>query len=262
MKTYFFAFLLILVFKAHSQNLECNPDENSRTRILVDNNPNNFTCFIEMTRGWSTYYGTGALIHPRVVITAGHNIAYFPVTKRPPFVLFSGTRKVNLYFGSIDSKNHKATVKDLKLKKSKTKFFMDGYWSNSAIFRDFAIIILPDLQVYNTVKGHYKLSYLSESDIKDKEIQIIGSPGDKDLFEMWTSKTKNFRLEDGGLKYDLYTEVRNSGSPIFISNNSDFQLIGVHSRSFGKCNASVFLDNNTYDQIVEWCKSIGVDITK
>ncbi|WP_431293427.1 trypsin-like serine peptidase [Pedobacter sp. P26] len=259
-KVLIFLSFILLLLDVKAQN--CYPDSSKRVRIMDNNIPNEYTCYMEMTRGWHKYYGSGALIHPRVMITAGHNLAYFPFVKRIPFFLFRGTRKVDLYFGSIDS-GHYTTSTSLKLKKCKNKFFKRGYWINSKINRDFSIIILPDSSIYKKVRGHYKFVSVKPDELQGSELHITGSPGDQDLFEMWTEGTKNFSVVDASLHYDLYTVVRNSGSPIWIKDNNNVpQLVGVHSRGLDHCNGSVLINAETYKQVVEWCKKSGINLEK
>ena len=255
----FLAFVILLICSSKLQAQDCNPDPIKRVQITGVDIPNEYSCYMEMKRGWSTYYGSGALIHPRVVITAGHNIAYFPFVKRLPFFLFRGTRKIKMYFGSKNSTNY-TTNTEVKLKREKTKFFNSSYWSNSSINRDFAIIILPDSSVYKQVGGCYKFLPIDTTELKTKSLHIIGSPGDKPLFTMWTDSTNNFSVINSSLHYDLFTEVRNSGSPIWTTQQNSIQLAGVHSRSFGNCNASVLIDKDTYDKVVQWCKEAGIDL--
>jgi V8-like Glu-specific endopeptidase len=250
--------LLLFFIKISAQNFECTPNPAKRVRITESNIPNEYSCFMEMKRGWHTYYGSGALIHPRVIITAGHNLAYFPFVKRTPFLLFRGTRKVNLYFGSIDSINYKTNT-TVKINKGKNKFFNNWYWISSKINRDFSIIILPDSSIYKKVGGCYNFEVYTGKD-KDGNLHITGSPGDKDLFEMWTDSTVNFSIIDSSFRYDLFTAVRNSGSPIWIRSKKGIQLVGVHSRGFGNCNASVLINEKTYRQVVKWCRQAGIDL--
>ena len=253
------AFFILFICSSKLQAQNCNPDPNKRVQITGINIPNEYSCYMEMKRGWYTYYGTGALIHPRVVITAGHNIAYFPFVKRPPFFLFRGTRKIRMYFGSKDSTNY-TSYAPVKLKRGKTKFFNSSYWLNASINRDFAIIILPDSSVYKQVGGCYKFAPIDIAELKTKPLHITGSPGDKSLFTMWTDSTNNFSVIGSSLHYDLFTEVRNSGSPIWSRQQNSIQLAGVHSRSFGNCNASVLIDKGTFAKVVQWCKEAGIDL--
>ncbi|MBO9673399.1 MAG: hypothetical protein J7577_08140 [Sphingobacteriaceae bacterium] len=253
--------LILLFFFTYVKAQDCKPDSTKRLRITAANIPNDFSCYMEMTRGWHKYYGSGALIHPRVIITAGHNLAYFPFVKRIPFFLFRGTRKIDLYFGSIDSNNYKAK-RTLKLVKGKNKFFKSGYWINAKTNRDFSIIILPDSSLFKEVGGCYKFIPVKPEELHTTALNLTGSPGDKKLFEMWTQSTNNFSITDFSLKYDLFTAVRNSGSPVWIQKNG-IRLVGVHSRGYKEaesCNEAVMINEDTYKQVALWCKSAGVEL--
>ncbi|WP_299339170.1 hypothetical protein [uncultured Psychroserpens sp.] len=244
-----------------AQNLDCKPDPLNRTQILDNNDPSSYTCYMEMRRGWTnTTLGTGILIHPRVVLTAGHNTAFFMFSKSFPFV-FSSVKNVTLYFGSTDEDNY-IIKQNVRLKKGKTKFFSDGYWLSPKIEDDFSIIILPDDSVYRALGGHFIVKPMtSETDI-DGPINITGSPGDKDKFQIWTAHTNNFAVNGSKLSYDIFTAPRNSGSPIWFKNaNNEYQIAGVHSRGTKGigCNSAVFINKKTYDTIVEWCATAGID---
>ena len=241
--------LLTFAVTSYAQITNCVKDSTKRTRIVQENIPNNYTCYMEMTRGGSKRYGTGFLIHPRVVLTAGHNLAYYPTGR---------VKDVTMYFGSIDSLNY-AIKDEVKLKRGENKFYKSNYFIFDNIQRDFSIIILPDSSVYKKVKGYYNIEPITT--LNTDSINITGSPGDKDNFEIWTESTGNFFISKNALKYNLYTEVRNSGSPIWYQKSSNtYNIAGVHSRSYGSCSASVFITPEIYNQIKKWCKKAGINL--
>lgn len=201
-----------------------------------------------MTRGKGERYGTGFLIHPRVVLTAGHNLAYFPT---------GNVKKAEIHFGSIDSLN-KIASKEILLKRGKNKFYKSNYFLFGSIKRDYAIIILPDSSVYEQVGGHF--TFLPVNNPKTDSLTITGSPGDKELFEMWTESTTKYMNYKKFTRYNLFTAVRNSGSPIWYKSNDKYIIAGVHSRSYGNCGASVLITDKVYKKIKKWCRKSGIKL--
>ena len=241
--------IVVTLMQNVTAQINCVLDSNRRERIITPNLPNAYTCYMEMTRGNTPRWGTGFLIHPRVLLTAGHNFAWYP----------SGSvNAVKLYFGSIDSVTYIASD-TLTLEEGVNKFYNSGYWINGKIKNDFSIIILPDSSLYKKIGGCYSVRPIGRNENISTPVHITGSPGDKDLFEIWTDSTNSVENNGTYIRYDLFTAVRNSGSPIWIKTQNGYQVIGVHSRSYGDCNAAVLINQNVIDKIREWCRKANVN---
>jgi V8-like Glu-specific endopeptidase len=245
--------LSVMIQEGYSQAPSCNPDanQNRRQQVLNSNPPNTYTCYMEIKRKNRKLMklSTSFLINPRVILTAGHNLAYWPG---------EDVDYVNLYFGSIDDSHNLYNTK-ITLKKNVNRFFRQGYWVHENIKEDFSIIILPDSSIYKKVGGCYQIHPITSAGQISQNIHITGSPGDKPEYQIWNDSTTGYTIVDSSLRYDLYTVERNSGSPIWQFAPAGYQVVGVHSRSYGPCNAAVLINQAVYDQIKAWCKSVGVE---
>jgi len=229
--------------------MRCESDSTKRQRVLTSDAPNAFTCYMVMQRGAKENYGTGFLIHPRVLLTAGHNLANFP----------SGVvTSVEVFFGSVDADNYLISA-TIPLTKGENKFFRKNYWLTWKIRNDYAIVILPDSSLYKAIKGHYSATPVDAAVLTQSALHITGSPKGKALHEMWTDSTTQIEYNGNYIRYDMFTVYRNSGSPIWQRTESGYRAVGVHSRGYGTCGAATTLNEAVITQIRQWCRSAGVD---
>lgn len=256
----FLLLFLLLPFAALAQTPKedwmPNPDE----RVQVsDGLPHRYACYISFKRGWSHARGSGFLIHPRLVLTAGHNQAFYPVSRYFPW-LMSYVTQADLYFGSTDEQ-HYLSKQHIRLRRGKTKFHQNAYWLKGAIDRDYSLIVLPDSAVYKALGGCFEVMPVGEKGLHGAELHITGSPGDKKQGELWTSMAHNFEQNLQSLHYDIYTKGGNSGSVIWIETDSGYQAVGVHSRKFNDhYNGALLINQEVYDQIKAWAAKAGIEL--
>lgn len=107
---------------------------------------------------------------------------------------------------------------------------------------------------------YYHLAPGLNNDADHAELHLTGSPGDMLLFQMYTEATTNYQTGSSALTYDLYTEIRNSGSPVWILKDGVYTAVGVHSRGGKPCNMAVEITPEVYQQIRDWCASVNIDL--
>ncbi len=243
--------------EARSQETMKPADSANRTRLTDFSEPHLYTCYMEMYRGFSKNpkMGTGFLIHPRVILTAGHNVAYYPTGR---------VKQVDAFFGSIDDSTYRAK-ETLRLRRRKNKFFKFSYCMVSTLSRDFAIVILPDSSVYKQLGGHYKLDVLTSERLKERtdSISLTGSPMDMSPHEIWTETKSGFGVYDEKcIKACLYTRPRNSGSPVWYHYNNALYVAGVHSRgnTVTCCGTHLLMNQKVVDKIEKWCSRAGISL--
>jgi len=247
MKTHFF-YLLILLIGSNVYSQECDPDsrEAQRVQIFQPQLKKELLYIVQLYTYrkkflWSAHYNsTAAFIHPRVLITAGHNL-YNRKTNVVDITLKVGATHKDSFL----------VKQEMKTKMYKNIYVLPSYNNHQTTKEDIGIIILPDSTLYKKAQGHFQIAAYSSS--IQGPLQLTGYPGPNGGIKLWNDQTTNFNVADGILNYDFYTEKGASGSPIYTKNN---HLVAVHTTggtTEKSCNHATIITPKLLTSINEWC---------
>jgi glutamyl endopeptidase len=154
------------------------------------------------------YYGTGFMISPRVIITAGHNV-FFAGKWAKQIRAVPGADGTNSPYGSEIT----------------TELISTNNWT---VFKkrdhDYGALILPSDDLFNRVKSYFQFREILE----EGPIIIGGYPLSKG-FKQITLHGVSQDISAFGITYNLPTEGGNSGSPVFILYGNQIFAIAVHT---------------------------------
>lgn len=266
MKHLMLAFLTVMTIYANGQNCDLNSTKERRTQVTIMTNPYSYVVQMSMHRG-KTYYGTAFFIHPRVLLTAGHNLR-----KRPQFI-FTRVKAITLRVGATNPNDYIIKEK-YKTFQNDNIYTIESFNQNYSIYEDYGIIILPDENLYNKIGGHFKLTIYNENSLDNKEIHIAGYPGDKPYCTLWTDRTinyftyvneKNNPNKFKYLKHDFTTETGLSGGPVWYNYDDSNNVFAIHTygneNDDRKCNTATLITEKIFNDIVNFCKSKGIELT-
>lgn len=248
-----------------AQQCDLHLTASRRQQVQAVTSPYSYVVQMDMRRG-KTYHGTAFFVHPRVLLTAGHNLR-----KRPQFI-FTRVRSITLKVGATSSDTYLAK-QTFNTTQNENIFTLKSFNNSYSIWEDFGIIILPDETLFNKAGGHFRLTVFNENTLFGKEIQIAGFPGDKPYCTMWTDKTKNFfphlnEIDNHNklqyLKYDFVTATGLSGGPVWFNHNNINYVFAIHTYGNNidnrNCNTATILTTTILNQISEFCKSKGIEL--
>lgn len=192
------------------------------------------------------YNATAAFIHPRILITAGHNL-----TDR-----FDPVSRISVTVGYTSNTSYVAD-QDIYTEMYKNIYVLPSFNANPTFAEDYGIIILPDSSLYKHAKGYFNLTPYSPAK-PPKEIFMTGFPDPVRGIKMWTDKTRNFFYMDGTVRYDFFTDNGSSGSPIYTGSN---QLVAIHTGGYDEpnvCNLGTIITPAIKSQIRQWAAAHGI----
>ncbi|UPT68144.1 MAG: trypsin-like serine protease [Sphingobacteriales bacterium JAD_PAG50586_3] len=215
-----------------------------------------------MKRGKS-YIGTAFFIHPRVLITAGHN-----VRKRPQFI-YTRVKQLTLRFGATD-RNTNLYQTTFATTQNDNIYTLQSFNKHYSIEEDYGVIILPDEEAYKKVNTRFTLTPYDANNLTGKPpVFLAGYPSeDNKLYcTLWEDNTTNYIKNDteNYMRYEFYTEHGVSGAPVWYTDSAVNYAFAIHTNGDPNkkdCSKATIITKKIYDDISRFCLSKGIDITK
>ncbi len=268
-KLVFIVFLLNTnIVNANVISQRCNllETQNRKTQVVSMTEPYSFVVHILMTRNYKhqsnkNKQGTAFFIHPRVLLTAGHNVHKYKTLG----ITTSEVIEMRLRFGATDKSTN---LYETKIKTIQNEnIYTNRKFNGKDVNKDYGLIILPDDTAYQKIGGLFKLTVYDSAALTNRKISIAGYPGNKDDSTQWRDSTNNYFTYRNNFKYDFATWTGVSGAPVWYDEDGNHNVFGIHTNGPMKyntvsCSTATLITKSIYDDIVNFCLKKGIDITK
>lgn len=196
-------------------------------------------CYLSMTTslGYS-FKGTGWLIGPRVLVTAGHCVynrehAYGIGKMRSVKITVARNGQFNL--GTANATRVETT---------------QGWISNGDEEWDFGVVFL-DQPLGNQV-GFFGFANYPDNDLKGKLVNVVGYPGEQTA-TMWGRVDKIVGVSSQRLEYLADTTGGQSGCPVIYNDGSGtFRAVGIHNYGGNQGNFATRINDAVFQQLKKW----------
>jgi glutamyl endopeptidase len=201
-------------------------------------------CALKITaKDGSKWIGTGWLISPRTVITAGHcvymhdhggwakSIEVIPA-------LNDGIRP----YQSGSSSNLKSTT---------------GWVQSKNRDNDYGAIILPANYRPGATAGYFGYGVKDDSYLMSSVLNISGYPGDKGGNQQWFMALKPKSVSSRVITYDIDTMGGQSGAPVWVKVGEARMCVGIHTNGHTSGNSATRIVSAVYNNLLAW-KNLGL----
>ncbi len=214
-----------------------NPDERMHV-VETDEAPWRMVCALTIEGPMGTYLGTGWLVGPRTVITAGHCVydANEMGGWANKITISPGQDGDERPYGSLES----------------TKFSTVDLWQKDQD-PDFDISAIHLSEPIGERVGWFQVASLPDDQLKDYMVNVSGYPGQPgDGKEQWWSKNRIRAVTPRRIFYDVDTSGGQSGAPVFIIENEGAPptVVGIHAYGVGGTPQSIPLQVNSAPRII------------
>lgn len=189
------------------------------------------------TRTGKSYIGTGWLISPRTVITAGHCVYMHNEGGWAQSIeVIPGLNVASRPFGSGVSGVFRSVTG----------------WTNSKDRNfDYGAIILPNNYRPGDRTGYFGFANRSDNDLNASMLNLSGYPGDKGGNTQWFHARKTLSVTSRTITYDIDTFGGQSGSPVWVLNGANRYAVGIHTNG-GSSNSATRITQDVYNNMLNW----------
>lgn len=210
-----------------------------RTRIVETNEaPWRMVCALAIDGPWGAFLGTGWLVGPRTIITAGHCVYD---TKQMggwanKITIAPGQDGDERPYGSFDS----------------TKFSTVDLWVKNQD-PDFDISAIHLAEPVGDRVGWFQVASLTDDQLKDYMLNVSGYPAQPGGgTQQWWAKNRIREVTPRRIFYDVDTSGGQSGAPVYIieKEGAPPTVVGIHAYGVGGTPQSIPLQVNSAPRII------------
>ena len=226
--------------EAASQQLEMIIDRDDRKQVLNTTAvPWKRICHLEIVAAnGKKFLGSGALVAPRTVITAGHCV----------FMRQQGgwVRSITVTPGRNGASKPFGSCKAVGLRSVR------GWVNSGQRDFDYAAIILPTSCHIPNVSA-FGFASLQDQELRSRKLNTAGYPGDKPPGTMWYAGRKATSLTPRTIVYNTATMGGQSGSPVWLRRADGARLmVGIHTNGAMSGNSATRITAPVLANLKRW----------
>ena len=202
-------------------------------------------CSLKITaRNGQRFIGTGWLIAPRTVITAGHCVYMHNAGGWASSIeVIPALNDASRPYGSASSSHLRSTTS----------------WVNSRDRNfDYACIILPANARLGDTTGYFGFAVRNDSFLMNAALNLSGYPGDKaNGNQQWFMAQRPSSVNSKVITYQIDTFGGQSGAPVWVLENGNRYGVGIHTNGANSGNSATRIDQSVYNNLLAW-KNMGL----
>lgn len=188
----------------------------------------------------ATYRGSGFLIGPRTVTTAGHCVYLHNQGGWARRVeVIPGCNGSTRPFGQAVSSSLRSVV---------------GWVTNKKPEYDFGCIVLPSGSFGGSNLGSFGFASFDAAKLLAQPAVLAGYPGDKPFAELWGMARKIKTVTAKTLIYDIDSMGGQSGAPVYIMRNGQRYVVGIHNYGAAAGNSATRVTPEVFQRLLAWSK--------
>jgi V8-like Glu-specific endopeptidase len=216
-----------------------------RTRVnATDQYPWRCICSLLITaQNGSSWIGTGWLVSPRVLLTAGHCV--YMVDEggwASQIEVIPGRNADARPFGSV-------VARDLRS--------VTGWTQDNDSDYDYGAILLPENHRLGDRLGWFGFANRSDDYLRTRTLNLAGYPGDGGPTGIpgtqWFHKRGVGDLHDRQITYEIDTVGGQSGAPVWeLTTDGARYGVAIHTWGTSTANGGTRINSEVFDRIVQW----------
>ena len=186
----------------------------------------------------SRWIGTGWLVAPRTIITAGHCVFMHDQGGWAKNIeVIPGLNDAARPFGSYQSGNLRSVT---------------GWTASKNRDFDYGAIILPANSRPGDRTGYFGFGVKTDAYLMSSILNLSGYPGDKGGAQQWFMALRAKSVSSRVIKYDIDTMGGQSGAPVWVKVGDTRTCVGIHTNGSLSGNSATRIVQPVFNNLLAW----------